>query len=82
MTGRIPELHVPDGAEVTPAQMRAACIVLAGQALETAGGDIPAAAALLRQPLEAIGAIPHEPKRKTPWGNVPKAGGRGNRRPR
>jgi hypothetical protein len=46
--------------EVTAAQERAACIVLAGKALDAAGGDWDTARTILRGPLEAIGAIPYD----------------------
>ena len=46
--------------EVRPAQVRAACTVLAGLAIDAADGDSVAAREILRQPLEAIGAIPYE----------------------
>jgi hypothetical protein len=49
----------------TPEQMRAACVTLADQALSAAGGDEQAAAEMLRPALEAIGAIPHRPGRRS-----------------
>jgi hypothetical protein len=42
------------------AQKRAACITLADLALRLAGGDRALAKGMLREALEAIGAVPYE----------------------
>ena len=46
--------------KITEAQKRAACVTLADLALRLAGGDRQAARAMLRESLEAIGAIPYQ----------------------
>lgn len=62
------ELDVLDGTNITAAQMRSACLVLAGQALAVSRS--PASARdKLRPALEAIGAISCDPQPRTPWGN-------------
>ena len=48
-------------AAVTAAEERAAQVTLADAALITAGGDTEAAKVLLREVLEAVGAVPYEP---------------------
>jgi hypothetical protein len=53
---------------VVTGQLRDACIVLAGQALQAAGGDEDTAKAALPDALEAIGALPYEPAPKYHWG--------------
>src|ERR1035441_10216567 len=47
-------------AAVTGEQSRAACITLAGRALAAADGDEETARPMLREALEAIGALPYE----------------------
>jgi hypothetical protein len=46
--------------KITEAQQRAACVTLAGLALIAARGDKQAAKGMLREALEAIGAIPYQ----------------------
>jgi hypothetical protein len=45
---------------ITGAQQRAACVTLAGLALIAARGDEQAAKGMLREALEAIGAVPYQ----------------------
>jgi hypothetical protein len=49
-------------------ELRDACIVLAGQALQAAGGDEDTAKAALPDALEAIGALPYQSAAKYHWG--------------
>ena len=57
--------------EAEAAARRQAGIRLAGTALAAAGGDTDAAAAILREPLEAIGALPYEAASgKYRWGQA------------
>jgi hypothetical protein len=63
-----PDLAVPDGTEITEAQLRSACIVLAGKALDAAEGDWDAAGAMLRPVLEAVGALPYVSHPRGMWG--------------
>jgi hypothetical protein len=53
---------------VVTGQLRDACIVLAGQALQAAGGDEDEAKAALPDALEAIGALPYQSAAKYHWG--------------
>jgi len=56
-----------DFAEITPEQMRNACLRLAGKALDATDGDWAAAADALYPVLEAVGAIPYEADRPRTW---------------
>jgi hypothetical protein len=60
-----------DGTGITEAQLRSACIVLAGQALDAAGGDWEAAKGLLPDALRGVGAIPYEAASRGPYGRRP-----------
>jgi hypothetical protein len=59
-------------AEISEAQLRAACLLLAGKALDAADGDWDTAKAILHGPLEAIGAFPYEEFPRNIWGNPQK----------
>lgn len=59
---------VGDPTAATPEQTRAACIVLAGKALDAADGDWDTARTILRPALEAIGAVPYDSAARGAWG--------------
>lgn len=64
------EVTLAGVTDLSAAQVRHAGIVLASRALEAAEGDWDAAGAMLRGPLEAIGAIGYEPGIKPgPYGH-------------
>lgn len=64
-----------NAGEITAAQERSACLVLAGLALNAADGDWETARTLLRVPLEAVGAIGGGDHPRYPDGRLKKSGG-------
>ena len=62
--------------EITEAQLRDACILLAGLALDATGGDWDAAKQALHPVLEMVGAVEYEAALpRTMWGAPQKPGG-------
>jgi hypothetical protein len=64
-------MAVLDGTGVTEAQLRSACTVLAGQALDIADGDWAAAKTILGPVLEIVGAVPYDTAIPRGWTGRP-----------